>query len=432
MNEKTMNQIAALISGTLSQEERDRLVISLAEDPEATQVLAALNLPEPAGASDVDLPFPVVTQFHAGICKGFFRIFGYEGFSLGGEMVRLSQLLNRVSSGTLPVCFHQELTLEFEIESLVGSLRIRSNESQAPATLEIHLKDPHRLTGYVEVWQNGALRQVFPASKSNPAPCVAISPGACLALRHSSSLTGIGLRLAPVEFTWKDWLSASLICGFSGHFSQAAAIMAEELAPRGGSLPFKARMAAFFDALRGLAKVEEFMLVPIPATRSGGKTRPWGNLAYRPAWEGIVASWPEVCQAGDPWQAPESGPAPIKDLSPEVKTLVSAVWSAVRGMDWEAPQAESIADPVLLSAWSALKGYHHLLAGEYETALASFRKAPILSGDPFSLEVGMTLASHLMVANDPSSSADKRNDSNQAVWKAILEPAMAACDQEEG
>ena len=299
MDEDLEMRIAALMEGRLSGEEEDRLYQELADAPSARDLLLSMHREPPPETPSIGLPFRIASVFQAGVCEDFIRLYRIGGSQLGGSTGRrFVNAINQISGGVLPVCFKKRVDLEPEpvpsIRRLGITLKGRLIE------FEVEPEDPDSFDDYIEVWQNGALVHTYSASGTSSNP--RLPPGGAVAIRHASSEAGISLRLAPVVFGVAEWLSASLTCGLRGEFAEAAAFLRRDLVWEGfPQLEILRKASSQLEALRAFTRVDESVLLPLPATRSPQIIDDQRKEALRPVWEGIITCWPEAGNIKNPW-----------------------------------------------------------------------------------------------------------------------------------
>ena len=228
-DELDYNDLAALDSSELSEEERIRILRRLGNNSEGMRLLAASSLPEEKEPPRVSLPFRIVGVLRGGMCKGFFQPFTTSGLSLGKRIERLREVVSSITGNACRVCLKKSMTLDADLPGLQGQITISANEPDERLRVEVCLEPEESVDGYVEVWENGILRHVFLNVPGESPPILRMRPGGALSIRHARSSFGIGLRLAPVTFGLRDWLSACLCTALEGDFKGAVSILRDEI-----------------------------------------------------------------------------------------------------------------------------------------------------------------------------------------------------------
>jgi hypothetical protein len=424
MKESCPNDIAALLSGALTSGEKAQVLRKAAKDPLALDALAILKAPESASEEPLGLAFPVTGVFRAGVCRGFLKVFDMRAWALSEYGKALAKRISHVSSGRFPLCFYKGIELDLPPETGGGVIRIVTEEKSEKLHLHVRTEDPRSLEGNIEIWENGSLLQSTPGNRASELTIPAESLGGAMSIKNTAWSHGAGLRFVPVEFQRADWLAACLCCGLEGEFVKASSILREELKGLIEESPAFSKLGGFVDAIRSLAKCENCVLVPVPAIRSAGLSEVSRVEALRTLWEGIVVCWPEARMMETPWNEEEADSTGALNLSPDTLHYIQAVVDAAH----DPPNPESLeinpSDPNLFCGWMALKGWVHILSGDYGKGLETLESISITENDPFGVSSTVALAKHLMVTEDMEATEDDKTTSSNEVWRTLFSELM--------
>jgi hypothetical protein len=419
MDHNTFNAIAALFKEEITPEERESLLQEIGADGDAFALISALSL-----AQEEDEPpptkvvYPVAARIRAGVCGGFYRVFDSENLQLEEGIRSQSGLVNRISAHTLPVCIQKEIVLEVSIPPLAGQIRLTLEGDHPCGVFRFSPSKAEGTNGYIEVYENNVLRHALPVRNRNGEP-LPLSPGAVISVRHSAGLECFSVRVAPVEFTTKDWVAASLFCALEGNFGEAVSILSSEKVVKTPLAAAARWTRALLETISGVAKVDGLALSPIAATRSTSSTSK-SSTVLSPVVEGMASFCPEIKDAPSPRQKEEFGRF-TGELPSEIRDILNEVAAAAEGAPLPRGPRSNSSDPRMEAAWAAFDGYVHLMAGEPHEALAALQSASLLSGDPFGVKPARRLAEHFAVISDnPSLSQETRMRGSEEIWKEVF------------
>ncbi len=429
MDPKLLNDIASIESGSLTQDECVKVIQRLAGEPTVGLILRSLPDPPVSMESPGEsLPFPVTRRVRLGVCEGFFRVFDFPGLTLSSHVRKGLAFIAGISHERLPLCLKEDLSFDFDLSPVQGSLRITVQDRSNTANLEIQINKPVRHHEYIEVWENGVLHVAIKADK--PHIDVPIRGSTTLAIRHTSSLFGIGIRIAPVVFEEMDWLAACLFSAVEGNFTQASILLQKMTKEAKPFTDLLIKIKSHLNILRGLTKVEGFMLTPLPATR-GPRTLETASLVYTGVWNGILACWPECGWLESPANVNDLNIRSGGGIKPEVIQLAMEVRKAITGQQPMIPADYKSYDRPLLEGWMALLAFTHLVSGKPNDALDVLSSFEPMPSDPFGITHIRTLAGHLVTCQIDRTSSEGIEQSTQEVWKQVFHPFLTSYPTEE-
>lgn len=420
MDSKLLNDIAALESGNLSPDEREEVLMRLAVDPMGGLLLrplgGSLAPAEPLGPAG-EMPFPVTQKVRLGVCDGYLRLFDLKGLQLQRNIQRGLALLKGIGGELMPLCLKRELSLDFSLTPIKGSVRIVVPDEGGKVDLLVQIEEPIRRRDYIEFWEGGILLVAHKADKQSVS--VPIQGSTPLAIRHTSCPFGIGIRIAPVLFEERDWLAACIFSAMEGGFVDAAALL-PRLTREGLCIPdCLTRIRSCLEVIRGLTKVEGYMLTPMPAVR-GQQIPETTPLVYGGLWGVIVACWPECQQLTDKEEVIEV------NFSPEVLQFARAVQNGMSGRPPGIPSAVQTENSTLREGWKVLEGLQHLASGRPREALNVFDSFQPSPEDPFGASGMRFLAKHLFFCQQAGRSSVDLESMSQEVWKQVFQPLLPA------
>lgn len=424
MDHKTFNTIAALLKEEITPEERENLLQEIGADGEAFALISALSLAQEEDESPpTKTVYPGAARIRAGVCGGFYRIFDLDNMQLGDGIGNQSGLVNRISERVLPVCIQKELVLELSLPSLAGQVRLTLEGDDPCGVFRFSPSKAEGTNGYIEIYENNVLRHALPVRNRNGEP-LPLTPGAVISVRHSAGLECFSVRIAPVEFTTKDWISASLFCALEGNFGEAVSILSSERVAKTPLAAAARWTRALLETISGVAKVEGLALTPIAATRSTSSTSKSSSV-LSPVVEGMASFYPEIKDVPSPGQKEEfcrfTG-----ELPSGIRDILNEVAAATEGASLPRGPRNPSSDPRMEAAWAAFDGYVHLMAGEPHEALTALQSTNLLSGDPFGVKPTCRLAEHFaFISDNPSLSQETKMRGSEEIWKEVFGPLLS-------
>lgn len=420
MNAERFNDLAALLEGDLSPEEREAILERLSEDPEAMGLLASLLQPGASnGPLPKDLPFPINRKIRIGVHDRIFRMFDLNSVRLTPGQMRAAEAVERISEGRLPYCRRQSVEILLEGEFPPGVLRVEKKGEGEGLDIHVELDREAEQYGYLEFWCNGALIQATPANSISDRPLLGIETNGTWAVRHHLSPVGLGIRLAEVPFESVDWLGASLSQVVEGNLVGAAQLLVHQRPMKSEGPGLWERLSGRLSALGEIAACPMGVLQPAPMTRHPSHTRSGIPEILEPVWSGVQDSWPEARGLPEPWGVrPTTGNA---DLPAGLNRLITALRMAAMGEPIPPRPTLSEMDDHESEAWAALEGWLALVEGEFQTACDRFTSTLPTGSDRFGLRVGAGIAGHLARAEgEDGPRTDQAVSSSEEVWRALF------------
>ena len=427
--DQDFNDLAALTSSELSEEEKTQILRRLASTPDGMRLLAAAELPEDEKMPKVSLPFRIVGTFRGGVCKGFIQPFAASGLSLGKQVERLREVVRNITGNACQICLKKSMTLEVDLPGLQGQVTVSAHQADERLRVQVCLEPEDPVEEYVEVWEDGILRHVFLNSPGESPPILRMRPGGSLSIRNAHSSFGVGLRLSPVSFGLTDWLSACLCAALDGDFKGALSILREEIGvPKLLPLSSVQRVSAMLHSIGSFAKCDGFTLCPLPATRSLTTASDTSEHVLRGVWEGIMSCWPDAVSVGNPWADESTNPASDSKLPNDVRRLTEAVVRSVEtGTLSEVESGENTRreqTPEVRNGWAALRGWTCVLHNNLQEGLREFRSSDPVEGDPFGLLPAASFVQHLLALQEGESLAPESIDTSNLVWQEVFSPVL--------
>jgi len=422
LNENHIQDLATLLYGEASVEERERVLQLVAEDEAARDVLLLAGCPGMKESVLSDIPFAVLSDFTAGVCENYLRVFNLQGVELSAGGVRITEAVRRISGGRLPLCLARRVEVLVELEPFVDPVKLIMDVHENRIRLTIGAEE--RIPGHFEVWRNGSLVRAVPVSAASKREISDLEPGVHLAVRHSKSSSGMSLIFLPFEFEFGDWMSVCLHRALSGHISEAVRILTTRLARFAADSAGVARTVSKIKSLGAVTKSDLGVLVPRPVVRSRVVFEDDRKAAYRLVWEGILACWPEAAVYENPWsEEGPSGGAKEAFISEDVLGLVRTTVGVARGQVDPKMATTVSPEPNLVWGFAALRGWGYLLEGEFEKAREEFGSYSPAEHDPFHMEISSLLAEHLCKSGGRRVTSESVASSD-GVWHMFLSDVL--------
>jgi len=429
MDDQLLNDIASLEADSLTEGEREVVLSKLVEDPVASLLLRSLPEPsEPTEPSKGILPFPVTRKVRVGICEGFLRIFNLHGLQLCGGVRKCMFFLAEIGGDRLPLCLKRDLSLEFDFAHVKGSLAIVVPDESDKASLSVRIEASSRHRDYIEIWENGVLLVAHKANRS--VVTVPVGGSTTLAIRHTSSPFGVGIRVAPILFEGIDWLAACMLSAVEGGFSQAVDLLSKLTKTDQPITDVLSKAGSYLEMLRGLMKVEGFILTPVPATRGTHSNETYQQV-FSGVWDGVVACWPECKQLERSIGECPLSSGSFESIDPHVWRLVKTVREAMAGKPPVVPPDLETYNSLLVEGWKATLAFQHLISGNPTDALWMLESIEPSSGDLFGIYRARTLARHLLVCQTSGKASEAVELSTKQLWKNVFQPVLSLYSDKE-
>ncbi|MCB9783774.1 MAG: tetratricopeptide repeat protein [Candidatus Omnitrophica bacterium] len=413
MNDDLIHRVSALLGDSISSEKRESLLAELSHDPEAMRLLASMELPPAAEYSSLDLPFPILAQLRASAHGTHFRLDDSEGLIPDESDRKKWEIASRISKGRLRRCCSNWLNLTFRLPSLGGCLKVTLHDGGTRADVQVFPNhEPSSIPIYLETWSGDTLIHAHPITSELPPPSVEVDLSRVISIKAESDFAGLGIRLTPTEFDLTDWISLSLHQAQSGNFSEAAAIASQRIAAFPDFAGPLGKLRNSLEGLKGLVRVQDAILMPVPAFRSGVRVPSWSESAYRPFWNGLQACFPELRNVNDPVEQRNELEQIVQESNTELNSLLSSFQDALQGKPAPVNEVQRSADPRIEAGWAAFLGYHHYHQGDYQGAIKFFDQATPIAEDPFEISAGSFLATYLLTR-------DKDESQQERIWKDL-------------
>ena len=425
------NQLAALMAGTLPEDQRKGLLEKVLSDRDLAGVANILGLPELDPDNNLPVPFEIGASFLGGWHQAYILAVDASNLSFGKRSRNLLDHLSRIVGVKSLRCFRKSLDIAYEIPAGVGALNLTLERSDNSSLLRISHQGKEPLLGDIEIWEKGNLVLRTPCEGISERPGYTVKPGVALAIRYSASEEGLSILLSEFEFSASDWKSACLVSCLEGDLVESVRILRKEIRPNLDKPDQIERISSLISGFGTVTRTDGFSLAPAPATRSPVIEREVKLAAFEPVWRGIARCWPSASKVRSPWC--ESDPATPQttdlpgDLPNDVAVLIHACSKAVEEKllpDLPPDSEKTSTDPAAQNGWAAFVGWNHLLQREYEQAQEAFSSVPPIQEDPFCLGIGVELADHLTRAENEEVSETDLAASSDRAWKNLLSQVL--------
>ncbi|NUN98006.1 MAG: hypothetical protein HUU16_17725 [Candidatus Omnitrophica bacterium] len=420
MDSEWFNDIAGLLAGSLSPEDRGRVLARLAHDPEARELLAVESAVPRVAGPDSSYPFGLLPGIMVGNQQDYFRILRLDHFCLGIEERRVDRFLARITPKKMPLCFKDFLHLETEPGSPCG--RIRLSLEWKEGEILVRWRGEGTSKNHLEFWREGRLVRAVSASVPIEIPSELFAAGDTLVVRLDRDNVGLTLQWIPVELGLSDWVSACIGNALAGNPRESVRLLRTEVLERFPEPLLIERAACLLSSLGSVTKNIRGLLMPVPLTRSANRREDQRN-AFQVVWRGMLQCWPDAGLRPNPWAVELEDFGTPPPLPSQVEELVLALFQAVE----QPPQEMSchqatLTDPNLRMGWASFWGWSLLLSDQPEEAKACFDSVEASEEDPFSLRESRGLAAHLLAYSESRRpSREEWMDSSLGVWRKVFQ-----------
>jgi hypothetical protein len=425
MRDVMIGQVAALMGGKLSENEKRELALGLSEDPDAMDLLAQIGLPIFSHLPDHDLPFEVTGQFRAGIEGGNLRLLRMTGLRFGREASRVAACITQIAGEQIPMCFRKAVDLDLDGGTFGAGFVISADRTRNSWSLQVLSDSIASSKDSIEVWQDGILREKTTLSRLAKHRISGVKPGCSLALRPAEEPEGIEIQVSSMEFGPREWVAVCLGCAVEGWIEESISILRNRISQGLEDLRGADRLASFFDILRSIGKSESFVLMPAQATRAVNREEQEARLGvFGSVWRGIVDTWPQTRLFQSAWNPSGSDFAGSPGLPEEVRSLLVANTDAVDSLPDPLRLYSSSPSPDVQAGWAAMRGLTYLILGEYEKARDAFLSVGPSATDPFLLRLAARIAEHFVFVRNERMLEESKRASTSMVWRSGFEEIL--------
>jgi hypothetical protein len=422
-----INDIVALLEGTLPPHEREEMAQTILQDPESTALLRLMLLPELQAKNNIPPPFEVEKTHFVGFCEGYLLPLTLQDRPSFGLAGRLKSLFGEGTPGPI----RQVVEIPFGVGEFPETFLLKLQGDIVSSRVSIAMEDLRRVEGAIEIWLEGALRLRTSSLNLRDDSLLEVKPGTGLIVRHTFSSGGIEVLVAETEFSAREWKWAVVSACLSGSLYEALRILRARLWPsvegdeEGELLGLvEQRLSAM---LRG-CKIENCLLLPVPLSRSNHVDREDLIAPLKLVWQGVTHCWPDAKTLPEPWSGEKvtKGPADFSwDTVPEgVIQLIQAILTVLQSGDQHRLTPPLCEDSRVREGWAALRGWVALQARDFETACQVLHSVEISEGDPFSLGFTQQFAEHLRIVENTPEERDTNLQRSDRVWKTTLVPIL--------